>query len=128
MDHAPVVNEETTTADLLAYVKHQTGNPIEREGCTIYHYSSHKPDYTALEARCRRLEDGEYIVPFQVDSAWSYIWTSLPEQLRRNADFLFYHAHNQEYHHYPNYYSFENADLEDELDYKSNIAKEYAKK
>lgn len=125
MEHAPVVDEDTQTEELLAYVRHQTLNPIHRHGCTVYYYSSHRPDYEALTKLCGQVEDGDYIVPFQVDSAWSYIWANLPEELRRSADFMFYLAHEQEYHHYPNYYNFENANLEEEVRYQTNIAEAY---
>lgn len=126
MEHAPVVEEDTTTKDLLAYVKHQTQHPLQRNGCTVYHYSSHTPNHDALERLAARVNDGEYIVPFQVDSAWSYIWANLPEELRRNADFMFYLAHEQRYKHYPNYYNFEKANLEDEVEYVSKITEAYS--
>lgn len=125
MEHAPIVEEDTTTEELLSYVERQTRNPIEEHGCTIYYYSSHTPDYDALKELAEKAEDGDYIVPFQVDSAWSYIWANLPEELRRNADFMFYLAHEQRYKHYPNYYNFKNANLEDEVEYRTEIAEAY---
>lgn len=125
MDDAPVVTEDTEAWELQEYALTRTANPLEMNGCTIYNYSSHVPDYDALEIKTRQIPDGEYITPFQVTSGWSYIWALLPRKLKRNSDFLIYIAHEERYSHYPNFFNVKVSGCGSNLETKNDIAMEY---
>lgn len=125
MDDAPEVTEDTDPAELQDYALRRTQNPIEKNGCTVYNYSSHVPDYDALEEKTAEIPDGEYIIPFQVTSGWSYIWSLIPNALRRNSDFLIYIAHEGYYSHYPNFYNGKLSKTLENINAAREISEEY---
>lgn len=125
MDDAPIVTEDTESSELREYALKRSKNPIEINGCTVYNYSSHVPDHDALDEKTEETPDGEYIIPFQVTSGWSYIWTMLPGSMKRSSDFLIYITHEGRYSHYPNFYNSNQSRQDSNLKTEHEIAMDY---
>lgn len=100
--HAPEITDDTELQELYDYMETQLGEPLHYNGCTVYDFSSHHHDPVALHEITEELEDGEYIIPFQVKTAWTAIWEMLPVHLR-TKNFLMYRQNEQEYAEYKNF-------------------------
>lgn len=99
---APEINNKTDIEELLDFTQKRIEDPIKIDGVTIYHFSSHKPDFEALEnAIENKLRRKEYVVPLQVTSGWTLLLSILPEKIKR-AEILMYREQEEEYYAYRN--------------------------
>lgn len=104
-DDAPYITDETDFGELTQFAVKRTAEPIElSDGTLVYDYCSHVPDYEGLEDIQPELSKDVYVIPFQVTTAWTYIWSILPVPIREHAGFLIYIANRHEYEQYNNFY------------------------
>lgn len=102
-EDAPEVTDKTDVQELIDYARSRIENPVEIDGTTVYHFSSHQPDHEALEEAVKgKLRRDTYVVPIQVYSAWTFIMTILPETVRE-AELLIYRQNKGEYYAYHNF-------------------------
>lgn len=98
------MTSDTQLDEVLGFIKRRTRNPYTVNGKIIWDFSNHKPDMEALEfATENKLENNEYVIPFQVTGTWGFIIQLLPERLQ-NAEILVFKKQYGDYAAYENMY------------------------
>lgn len=98
------MTSDTELDEVLDFIKNRTRNPYTVNGKIIWDFSNHKPDMEALEfATENKLENDEYVIPFQVTGTWGFIIQLLPDRLR-NAEILVFKKQYGDYAAYQNMY------------------------
>lgn len=98
------MTSDTELDEVLTFIKQRARNPYTVNGKIIWDFSNHKPDMEALEfATENKLENDEYVIPFQVTGTWGFIIQLLPERLR-NAEILVFKKQYGDYAAYENMY------------------------
>lgn len=114
------ITSETNVARLREYIQRRAENPILRsDRLTIWSFTSHEPDWHALEEKIPDLKADRYIIPYQVPGAWGYMQSLLPDTLRE-ADLLVYSIAEHRYKAFTNFARI--ADEETDVEIRSEIA------
>lgn len=114
------ITSETNVAELREYIQRRAKNPILRSGrLTIWSFTSHEPDWYALEEKIPDLKADRYIIPYQVPGAWGYMQSLLPETLRE-SDLLVYSIAEHRYKAFTNFARV--ADAETDAEIRNGIA------
>lgn len=99
------VTHETTMEEVEEFLQRRAAKPITLDDTIVWNFSSHPPDYEALEyAINHKLENRRYVIPFQVGGTWAVMYHLLPEALR-GAEILVYKASSGQYRAYKNFYN-----------------------
>lgn len=88
------ISVSTTPDDIIEFLEARIKEPAHLDGVTVYNFNSHDLDARALVNA--DLDEGTYVVPYQVAGAWGFMVTVLPEELMY-ADLLTYRQSNQTY-------------------------------
>ena len=116
------VTEETTTEELLEYVRECVENPIRiqtRSGeKVIWNFSSYDVDEGGLNLANKQHD--EFVIPFQVTSTWAMMFVLLPERIRV-AENLIWRPEKQEYYAYNQFYR--DLPKEQQEEFRNHLAK-----
>lgn len=119
------VTHDTDIDEVKGFLRRRTEKAINYRGTIVWNYSSHSPDYDALEyAIEQKLENRRYVIPFQVGSTWATMYYLLPESLKQ-AEVLVYKPSSGQYRAYKNFYDEITPESSEEFTYQlSKIAEE----
>lgn len=102
-DDGLYIDSDTTTDDILSFLKGRVENPVVVEDTTIWDFCGYERDEEALRQAVRhKLQADKYIIPFQVTGTWGFMFHLLPEDLK-DAEILVYDPKNGTYKGYRNY-------------------------
>ena len=77
------IDSETNVQELIDYTYRQVENSVTINGIEVYNFSTHEIDYDALnKAAQTKLERDSYVIPLQIDSAWQFMQSILPNEIR----------------------------------------------
>jgi len=111
-EEALYVTEDTSVDQIVAYLRHCIENPVRQGENVIWNFSTHEIDWSALDVRGK--DQSRFIIPYQVTGTWGFIFQLLPEDIRA-AELLVYHADDQKYYAYRNFYRTTGADRQDQI-------------
>lgn len=94
--------DDTTVDEIVAYLRHCIENPIIIGDNVIWNFSTHEPDMDALQ-EVEEKREGKFLIPYQVTGMWGFISYLLPDEARE-SEILIYHADENEYHAYRNFF------------------------
>jgi len=93
------VSDQTTHAEVVAYLDARLGEPATVGDAVVFNFNSHDLDaHALLDAG---LDDGVYVVPYQVAGMWGTMVEMLPRRVAA-ATLLTYRQGQGEYATYPN--------------------------
>jgi hypothetical protein len=97
------IDGNTTTDELVEFVKEQASNPYQYNGTTVYNFSTHKVDEDALEQGIdNKFNRNLYQVPMQMLTGQVFVQSVLPQRIRE-AEILLYRTDEQDYYAYKNF-------------------------
>lgn len=96
------VSSDTDPQEILDFVERRTRNPFVVDGVTVFNYSSHTIDESAMREIVPRLYRDSYIIPFQLGAVWAVMYHHLPVKVR-NLEYLQYDSRNGTYHPHRNF-------------------------
>lgn len=96
------INDETTLAEVNAFVAERLHKPAVLGDVVVFNFSSYELDGSALVNTASDLEGGVYVIPYQVPGVWGYIVDALPPEISDTA-LLTYRQNEGEYHAYQNF-------------------------
>jgi len=111
-EEALYVTEDTTVDQITAYLRHCIENPVRQGENVIWNFSTHEIDWPALDVEGK--DQSRFIIPYQVTGTWGFIYQLLPEDIR-SAELLVYHADDQKYYAYRNFYRTTGSDRQDQI-------------
>jgi len=89
------MEEETSTGEVIEFMRRCIENPVTVDGKVVWNFSTHEIDPEAIAA-LRRKEQDRFVIPYQVTGAWGFMFTLLPEEIR-DAEILIYDPADEEY-------------------------------
>lgn len=117
-DDGLYVDEDTTKEELESFLRRRVENPVKMRGVTVWNFSSYNVDRPALRKAIQtKLEEDEFIVPFQVAGTWGLMYHLLPRRLKE-AEILVYHGRSGEYRAFENFIQRFPQESEEELRYQ----------
>lgn len=94
------VSETTTLAEVERFLEARLRAPAVVGGAVVYNFNSHDIDARALLNA--NLDDGMYVIPYQVAGMWGTMVQLLPQPVAE-ATLLTYRQGSGEYATYPNH-------------------------
>lgn len=111
-EEALYVTEDTTVDQVVAYLRHCIENPVQQGDNIIWNFSTHEIDWSALDIEDKN--QNRFIIPYQVTGTWGFIYQLLPEDIK-SAELLVYHANDETYYAYRNFYRTTGRDRQDQI-------------
>lgn len=97
------IDSNTTTDELVEFVKKQSHNPFQYNGTTIYNFSTHKVDEQALKNGIdNKFNRSLYQIPMQMLTGQVFVQSVLPQRIRE-AEILLYRTDENDYYAYKNF-------------------------
>lgn len=112
------VDSDTTIEDIEEFLYRRAENPICVGDTTVWNFNSYEVDRDALEyAVTEKLENEEFVIPFQVTGTWGMMYHLLPRRLKK-AEILVYHTNRGEYRAFNNFINDVPQKYEEEIRYQ----------
>ena len=101
-DDSLSVENGTQPDEVEAFVRRRVLNPLRVGGLTVWNFNNHKADREQLGRQADDLLNDEYLIPYQVPGAWTYMVELMPERVK-SAEILVYSQNSGRYDPYPNF-------------------------
>lgn len=97
------INQSTEADEIVDFVIKQSKNPYHYNGVTVYNFSTHEIDKSALQEGIKEKFNRDlYQIPMQVLTGNVFVQSLLPQQLRE-AEILLYRPDSSDYYAYRNF-------------------------
>jgi hypothetical protein len=101
-DDGLYMKEGTTVDEVIAFLRSSIEDPEVVEDTVVWNFSTHEVDEEAL-AEVPEKEQDRFLIPYQVTGAWGFMFSLLPEEIRR-AEVLVYDQESEQYKAYRSLY------------------------
>jgi hypothetical protein len=96
------MTESTTSSEVVDFLRRCIENPVVIGDNIVWNFSTHKVKNEAIEEISSK-EQGKFLIPYQVTGAWGFMFSLLPEEIRK-AEILVYDPSDEEYKAYRSLY------------------------
>jgi len=96
------MREDTSTAEVIEFMRRCIENPIEAYGKVVWNFSTHEIDEEAIEGLQYKNKE-RFVIPYQVTGAWGFMFSVLPQEIRE-AEILVYDPAEEKYMAYRSLY------------------------
>lgn len=100
------MSDDTQVEEVIAYLRDVVENPIllgDDEETVVWNFSTHEFERMAVTEEIIDKDCDKFIVPYQVTGAWAFMFSLLPEDIRR-SEILVYKSDKEEYYAFRNFY------------------------